>query len=145
MTIPLAAVTLLPATSSVAGLNVASASYRFASPTDLITYVTLVHPFTSRHQLKDDSLADAEARKYKADYHAHGLAIAPLACNSFGQQGPDLLRYLWLIADRHAQRTCSGLSCALISHSCLRRADAHCSASASVSAFKACRARLYCQ
>jgi hypothetical protein len=130
--------------TSVAGLNVASASYRFASPTDLITDVTLVHPFTSRHQLKDDSLADAEARKnraYKADYHAHGFAFAPLACNSFGQQGPDLLRYLWLIADRHAQRTCSGL----VPSSVFPVPEAHCSASASVSAFKACRARLYRQ
>ena len=130
--------------TSVAGLNVASASYSFASPTDLITDVTLVHPFTSHHQLKDDSLADAEARKnraYKADYHAHGFAFAPLACNSFGQQGPDLLRYLWLIADRHAQRTCSGL----VPSSVFPVSEVHCSASASVSAFKACRARLYRQ
>jgi hypothetical protein len=37
--------------------------------------------------LKEDTLADAEARKireYKADFHARGLAFAPLACNSFG-------------------------------------------------------------
>ena len=130
--------------TSVAGLNLASASYRFASPTDLITDVTLVHPFDSRHQLKKDSLADAEARKnrlYKADYHAHGCAFAPLACNSFGQQGPDLLRYLWLVADRHAQRQCSGL----VSSSVVPVTDVQQSASASVSAFKACRARLYRQ
>jgi hypothetical protein len=80
--------------TSVAGLNVARASYRFASPTDLITDVMLVHPCDSRHQLKEYSLADAEAKKNracKADYHAHGLAFALLA---FGQQGPDLPRYL---------------------------------------------------
>jgi hypothetical protein len=57
------------------------------------------------------SLADAETRKnwaYKTDYNAQGLAFALLACNSFGQQGSDLLRYLWLIADCHAsqQLTC---------------------------------------
>jgi hypothetical protein len=83
--------------TSVAGLNVARASYRFASPTDLITDVTLIHPCDSCHQLKEYSLADAEAKKNracKADYHAHGLAFALLACNSFGQQGPDLPRYL---------------------------------------------------
>ena len=60
---------------------------------------------------------------------------------SFGQQGPDLLQYLWLIADRRAQRTCSGL----VPSSVIPVTDAHCSASASVSAFKACRARLYRQ
>jgi hypothetical protein len=80
------------------------------SPTDLVTYVTLVHPFHSRHQLKEDSLADAETRKNRAlacktDYHAQSLAFALLACNSFGLQGPDLLLYLWLIADCPAQRT----------------------------------------
>ena len=130
--------------TSVAGLNLASASYRFASPTDLITDVTLVHPFDSHHQLKEDSLADAEARKnrmYKAAYHAQGLAFAPLACNSFGQQGPDLLRYLWLVADRHAQRKCSGL----VPSSVIPVSDVQYSASASVSAFKSCRARLYRQ
>jgi hypothetical protein len=75
------------------------------------------------------------------DYHAHGFAFAPLACNSFGQQGPDILWYLWLIADCHAQRTCSGL----VPSSVFPVSEAHCSASASVSAFKACRARLYRQ
>jgi hypothetical protein len=68
MTIPLAVMTV----TCLAGLNVASASYRFASPTDLITDITLVHPFNSRHQLNEDPLADAEAKKnraYKADYH----------------------------------------------------------------------------
>jgi len=130
--------------TSVAGLNVASASYRFASPTDLITDVTLVHPFDTRHQLNEDSLADAEVKKnkaYKADYHALGLTFAPLACNSFGQQGPDLLWYHWLIADRHAQRKCSGL----VPSSAIPISDPQCSASASDSAFKACRARLYLQ
>jgi hypothetical protein len=71
------------------------------SLTDLDTDVTLVYPLNSHHQLKEDFLADAETREnraYKTDHHAQGLAFAPLPCNSFGQQGPDLLRYLWLIA-----------------------------------------------
>jgi hypothetical protein len=48
--------------TSVAGLNIASAPYRFqvASPADLVIDVTLIHPFNSRHQLKEDALADAE-------------------------------------------------------------------------------------
>jgi hypothetical protein len=65
--------------------------------------------------------------------------------NSFGQQGPDLLQYLWLIAEsiqivmssRHAQD--------LYPHQFFPVSDAHGSASASVSAFKACMARLYRQ
>jgi hypothetical protein len=51
-------------------------------PTDLITNVTLFNPFDSRHQLKEDSLADAEAQKnraYKADYHVHSSIFAQLA------------------------------------------------------------------
>ncbi len=86
-------------------------------------------------------LKQRKTRAYKTDYHAQDLAFAPLACNSFDQQGSDLLRYLWLIADRHSQRTCSGL----VPSSVFPFPDAHCSASASVSAFKACRARLYRQ
>ncbi len=65
--------------TSVAGLNVASASHRLASPTDLVTDVTLVHPFNSRHQLKEDFFPDAETRKnlaYKTDYRAQDLAFA---------------------------------------------------------------------
>jgi hypothetical protein len=77
--------------------------------------------------------------RYETDYHAQGLASALLACDSFGQQGSDLLRYLWLIADRHAQRTCSGL----VPSSVFPVSDAHCPAS--VSAFKARRARLHRQ
>jgi hypothetical protein len=50
--------------TSVAGLNIAtgSAPYRFASPADLVIDVTfkLIYPFNSRHQLKEDALADAE-------------------------------------------------------------------------------------
>jgi hypothetical protein len=71
----------------------------------------------------------------------------------FGLQGLDLhhlLQYLLLIADRHVQppephqQTCLGL---VPSSFCpVSQADAHYSAaSASVSAFKSCRARLYCQ
>ncbi len=64
--------------------------FKIVSPNDLVTKFTLAHPFNSCHQLKKDSLADAEARinrSYVTDYHAHGLVFARLACNSFGQQG----------------------------------------------------------
>jgi hypothetical protein len=86
--------------TSVAGLNLANACYLCVSPTDLITDVTLAHPFDSRHELEKDYLADGEARShllYQADYHAHNLAFAPFAhilvskVLIFGQQGPDHL------------------------------------------------------
>jgi hypothetical protein len=50
----------------------------------------------------------------------------------------DLLQYLWLIAACHAQLTCSGL----VPSSVLPVSNAHCSASAFDSIFKACRALL---
>ena len=130
--------------TTVTGLQLARASYCYASPTELITDVTLVHPYDSRHRFKEDSLSDAEAKKnrlYKEDYHVQGAAFAPLACNSFGQQGPDLLRYLWLVADRHAQRKCSDILPALSSAHTVSAAVFE--ESVSVSNFKGCRARLF--
>ena len=92
--------------TSVAGLS-ASNTYRFSSQTQLITDVTLTHPFSASHVYKPDSLGLAESlknRSYRSDYNAQGMAFAPLACNSFGQQAPELLRYQWVVADRAAQR-----------------------------------------
>jgi len=92
--------------TSVAGLS-ASSTYRFSSQTQLITDVTLTHPFSALHIFKPDSLSHAESlknRSYRSDYNDKGMAFAPLACNSFGQQAPELLRYQWVVADRAAQR-----------------------------------------
>jgi len=92
--------------TSVAGLS-APTTYRFSSQTQLITDVTLTHPFSALHVFKPDSLGQAESlknRSYLSDYNAQGMAFAPLACNSFGQQAPELLRYQWVVADRAAQR-----------------------------------------
>ena len=83
--------------NSVAGLS-ASTTYRFSSHTQLTTDVTLTHPFSALHVFKPDSLGLAESlknRSYLSDYNAQGMAFAPLACNSFGQQAPELLRYQW--------------------------------------------------
>ena len=92
--------------TSVAGLS-ASTTYRFSSQTQLITDVTLLHPFSALHIFKPDSLGHAESlknRSYRSAYNDQGMAFAPLACNSFGQQAPELLRYQWVVADRAAQR-----------------------------------------
>ena len=133
---------LVDVVTTITGLHLDRASYRFASPTDLVTDVTLVHPYDSHHHLKADTLVDAEAKKnrsYKAAYHAQGRAFAPLACNSFGQLGPDLLRFLWLVADRHAQRKCSDY----LHASALTVMADPVPVSGSVSNFKRCRARLF--
>ena len=48
--------------TSVAGLS-ASTTYRFSSQTQLITDVTLIHPFSALHIFKPDSLGHAESLK----------------------------------------------------------------------------------
>ena len=95
--------------TSVAGLS-SSSTYRFSSQTQLITDVTITHPYTRMHEFKPNSLRDAEALKnrlYFSSYQTRGMAFAPLACNSFGQQAPEMLRYQWIVADRAAQRVVS--------------------------------------
>ena len=42
-------------------------------------------------------------RKYSAGYRDKGYAFAPMVANSWGVCGPDLIRFLWAIAD-HAAR-----------------------------------------
>ena len=76
----------------------------------LITDVTITHPYTRTHEFKPNSLRDAEALKNRlhfSSYQTRGMALAPLACNSFGQQAPKMLRYQWIVADRTAQRVVS--------------------------------------
>ncbi len=45
--------------------------------------------------------------KYHPDYHDQGLAFAPLVCNSLGQIGPDLQKFLWALADHAAENQLS--------------------------------------
>ena len=95
--------------TSVAGLS-SNSTYRFSSQTQLITDVTLTHPYSKSHVFNPNSLQDSEYlknRSYLEDYNNQGMAFAPLACNSFGQQAPELLRYQWIVADRAAQRAVS--------------------------------------
>ena len=73
----------------------------------LMTDVTITHPYTRTHNFKPNSLRDAEALKNllyfseaSSGYQTRGMALAPLACNSFGQQAP---LYQWIVADLEAQ------------------------------------------
>ena len=104
--ITLAVGTKSPQSRSVAGLS-SSSTFRFSSQTQLITDVTLTHPYIRSHEYKPNYLWDAEALKnrlYFSSYQAQGMAFAPLACNSFGQQAPEMLRYQWIVAGLSAQR-----------------------------------------
>ena len=75
-------------------------------PSKLILDFVLGHTYNSRHKLKRDTLTVMEEHKcrhYSQKYHEQGYAFAPLVANSFGQLGPEFLRFLWTLAD-HAAR-----------------------------------------
>ena len=58
------------------------------------------------HQYKANNLRTMEAtkrRKYNNHYLRQRLAFAPMVANTLGQCGPDLLQFLWILADHHAQ------------------------------------------
>ena len=80
--------------------------------TRLIMDVQLGHVFqTNGHVFKPSSIREMEAskrRKYTDPYRAIGFAFAPLVANSWGVCGPDLLRFLWAVAD-HAARNAHSL------------------------------------
>jgi hypothetical protein len=69
---------------------------------------TLRHVFTGGHVFKADVISEAEkAKRNKSSdlYQQRGFAFAPLVrvVTSLGVCGPDLLRFVWAVAD-HAVR-----------------------------------------
>ena len=79
--------------------------------TRLVMDVQLGHVFaTHAHVLKPETLRSmelAKRRKYSAPYRTRGFAFAPLVINSWGVLGPDLLRFLWAVADHAARNALS--------------------------------------
>jgi hypothetical protein len=75
--------------------------------TRLIMDARLGHTFTTaNHVCKPKCIPAMETekrRKYSTGYRDKGYAFAPMVANSWGVWGPDLLRFLWAIAD-HAAR-----------------------------------------
>jgi hypothetical protein len=75
--------------------------------TRLIMDVRLGHTFTTaNHVCKPKCIATMETEKrtkYSTGYRDKGYAFAPMVANSWGVCGPDLIRFLWAIAD-HAAR-----------------------------------------
>ena len=81
-------------------------SSEFSSSSLLIMDFTLRHVFTGEHVFKADVISEAEKakrNKYADLYQQRGFAFAPLVVTSLGVCGPDLLRFLWAVAD-HAAR-----------------------------------------
>ena len=88
--------------------------FPIGSQTQLVLDFTLGHTYTSsqrrgssqQRSLKRGTLRIMESEKlttYKSDYHNQGHAFAPLVSNSFGQLGPEFLRFLWALADYAAR------------------------------------------
>jgi hypothetical protein len=90
----------------VSASGLLSAQSSCPTPTKLILDFVLGHTYTRSHVLKNDTLTHMEDSKcwhYTQKYHEQGCAFAPLAANTFGQFGPEFLRFLWTLAD-HAAR-----------------------------------------
>ena len=84
----------------------------FTRWTRLILDVKLGHTFASRdHLFKVNTIAAMESlkrSKYQTACRSKGLAFAPAVCNSWGELGADLLRFLWAVAGHAArQHDCS--------------------------------------
>jgi hypothetical protein len=76
--------------------------------TRLIMDVRLGHVFTTEsHHVKEHTLREMERdkrRKYTDGYLRQGYAFAPMVANTWGQMGPDLLRFLWALANYAAHQ-----------------------------------------
>jgi hypothetical protein len=49
----------------------------------------------------------AKRARYTDLYRVRGFALAPLVTNSWGVLGPDVLRFLWAVADHAARNALS--------------------------------------
>jgi hypothetical protein len=80
--------------------------FDFTANTKLVMDVTIGHAFDLTHRFKARTLQVMESskrRKYDIHYLRQRLAFAPMVANTLGQCGPDLLQFLWTLADHHAQ------------------------------------------
>jgi hypothetical protein len=68
--------------------------------------VTIGHTYNMVHGFKPNNIRAMDiSRQYKYDYHylRQRLAFAPMVANTLGQCGPDLLQFLWNLADHHTR------------------------------------------
>ena len=83
-----------------------NATLNFGPNTRLIMDVSLVHVYDGNHKFKTSNIRDTEQRKrckYADFYQRQGFAFAPMICNTLGECGPDMLHFLWNLADRSAR------------------------------------------
>jgi hypothetical protein len=81
----------------------------FTSTTRLVMDITIGHTYTATHHFKPHTLQTMEStkrRKYSQHFQRQGLAFAPMVANTLGRFGPDLLQFLWNLANHNAQLTC---------------------------------------
>ena len=78
----------------------------FGPNTRLIMDISLIHVYDSNHRFKISTIRDTKQRKrckYADFYQRQGFAFAPMICNTLGECGPDMLHFLWNLADRSAR------------------------------------------
>ena len=92
----------------VGGIVPPSTTKGFTRYTRLIMDVKIGHTYESRnHTPKPNMIKEMEQlkrRKFQDHYHAKGFAFAPIVCNTWGEFGPDFLRFLWALADFAARK-----------------------------------------
>ena len=80
--------------------------FNFTVHTKVIMDVTIGHTFDLAHRFKARTLQVMESskrRKYDLHCFRQRLAFAPMLANTLGQCGPDLLQFIWTLADHNAQ------------------------------------------
>ena len=93
--------------TTVGGLIPLSRRRQFNKYTKIIMDMRLGHTFsTAGHAIKKNtikSMEQSKRAKFRTLYREKGYAFAPMVANTWGNLGPDLLRFLWAVAD-HAAR-----------------------------------------
>jgi len=93
--------------TTVGGLIPLSRRRQFNNYTKIVMDVMLGHTFsTEGHAIKKNTIKNMERykrKKFRNLYREKGYAFAPIVANTWGNLGPDLLRFLWATAD-HAAR-----------------------------------------
>ncbi len=76
----------------------------FTSTTRLVMDVTIGHSYTTSSQTPSRQWNPQNVTSI-APITRQRLAFAPMVANTLGQFGPNLLQFLWNLADHHAQLT----------------------------------------
>jgi len=93
--------------TTVGGLIPLSRRHQYNKYTKIIMDMRLGHTFsTVGHAIKKNtikSMEQSKSTKFRNLYREKGYAFAHMVANTWGNLGPDLLWFLWAVAD-HAAR-----------------------------------------